>query len=170
MSDSNSMLEDLCDLAGVSPSQSEQNSPPHNNVSDSTEPLRYTQQELDWMTLPDILRQYTDRINTNTFGREFLRIPSHKIVEMDAFSKCWKSVPSDSHNLLLNEADGGVWAFCQGCVANIPRDLQEILYFFHMLQSHITNLSHYAVPSKNVVLRFVARVCNSFQFLKFIHF
>jgi len=129
-------------------------SPPRSsaNFFDAQERDILTDQEKDWMSAPPELLQ-SHFLDLDYWGHEYLRIPEQRLVEMDAVSKCWKTLPPDSPSLLLNETDGGVWAFCQGCVANIPRELQEILYFFHMLQCHINNMYHYAVPSKNVTLR-----------------
>jgi len=121
---------------------------------DASEPVRMSVQELDWATMPEDMRSRTDYISVEQWGEEYLRVPLNRLSEMDAAAKCWKSIPADSPSLLVKETDGGVWAFCQGCVANIPKGLQEFLYFFHMLQCHIVNLNHYAVPSKNVVLRY----------------
>jgi hypothetical protein len=54
---------------------------------------------------------------------------------MDAYGKCWKPIEHDSDSLMVSETDGGSWVFCQGCVAEIPHDIQQMLYFFHMLQT-----------------------------------
>lgn len=144
------IMEDLAvDSQLGSQSMPSQNIPIH----DSCEPAHLTDQEKDWQTIPEDMRNKVDSISLDRWGHEYLRVPAKYFLEMDGVSKCWKSIPNDSPSLLLNEMDGGVWAFCQGCVANIPKDLQEILYFFHMLQCHISNLNHYVVPTKNTVLR-----------------
>ena len=66
---------------------------------------------------------------------DLLRIPSHLLSTMDAYGKCWKPIEHDSDSLMVSETDGGSWVFCQGCVAEIPHDIQQMLYFFHMLQT-----------------------------------
>lgn len=72
---------------------------------------------------------------------------------MDAVSKCWKSIPIDSPVLLTNETDGGSWAFCEPCVAQIPKNIQSFIYFFHKLAASVEDLKFYAVPTRSIALR-----------------
>lgn len=147
-------ISEVEEMVSAMPDFSDEEHSPSANLFDIHEREILTDQEKDWFTAPnDLLDDHS--INLDSWGSEYLRIPEQRLVEMDAYSKCWKTTEPSSPSLLLNETDGGVWAFCQGCVANIPRELQEIMYFFHMLQCHINNMYHYVVPSKNVTLRWV---------------
>ena len=109
--------------------------------------------EKDWATIADDLRRPRTWIDTNVFGAEFMQIPDDLIFTMDAVSKCWKTIPSDSMSLLTDETDGGSWAFCEPCVAQLPKMLQTFIYFFHILAANIDDLKFFAVPSKHVSLR-----------------
>lgn len=153
MSDDGFDLSEVEEMVSAMPDGSdEEQGFPRESLFDLSEREILTDQEKDWFTAPpDLLEDHS--INLDAWGSDYLRIPEQRLVEMDAYSKCWKTMEPSSPSLLLNETDGGVWAFCQGCVANVPRELQEILYFFHMLQCHINNMYHYVVPSKNVTLR-----------------
>lgn len=122
-------------------------------MCDPSEPTNATPQERDWATIADGLVRPRGVISTQIFGNEFMRVPEDRIFTMDAVSKCWAAVARDSPTLLVNETEGGSWAFCEACVAQIPKTLQSFLYFFHMLAADIEDLRHYAVPSRNVSLR-----------------
>jgi hypothetical protein len=122
-------------------------------MCDINEPSNESPQERDWSTISDALRRPRGVISTEIFGQEFMQMPSDRIFTMDAVSKCWATVPRDSPALLVDETEGGSWAFCEACVAQIPKTLQSFLYFFHKLSADIEDLRHYAVPSQNVSLR-----------------
>jgi hypothetical protein len=122
-------------------------------MCDPSEPSNATPQERDWATISESLLRPRGVISTQVFGEEFMRVPEDRIFTMDAVSKCWAAVARDSQTLLVDETEGGSWAFCEACVAQIPKTLQSFLYFFHMLSADIEDLRHYAVPSRNVSLR-----------------
>ena len=82
-----------------------------------------------------------------------MQIPADRLITMDAVSKCWKSVARDSPTLLTDETEGGSWAFCEPCVAQLPKMLQTFIYFFHVLAASVDDLKFYAVPSKHASLR-----------------
>jgi hypothetical protein len=123
------------------------------DLCSAEEPVQRSMGERDWQTIPDVLRCPRAAISTDVFGHDFMRLPEDKVHTMDAVSKCWKTVGVDSPSLLSDETEGGSWVFCEACVAQIPKNLQEILYFFHMLQGSVQDLKYYAVPTRNVVLR-----------------
>ena len=122
-------------------------------LCDEEEPEQRSMRERDWQTIPDALRSPRGIISTAVFGEDFMRLPDNKVYTMDAVSKCWKTIPLGSPSLLSDETEGGSWVFCEACVAQIPKTLQEILYFFHMLLGSVSDLKYYAVPSRNVVLK-----------------
>lgn len=122
-------------------------------MCDPSEPMNLSPQEQDWATIAEALRRPRGLISTQVFGSEFMRIPDDRIFTMDAVSKCWATVARDSPTLLVDETEGGSWAFCEPCVAQIPKTLQSFLFFFHVLASDIEDLRYFAVPSKNVSLR-----------------
>jgi len=122
-------------------------------MCDPSEPQNLTPQEKDWATISDSLRFPRGGIEVKIFGSEYMKMPDTRVFTMDAVSKCWATVPRDSPTLLLEEIDGGSWAFCESCVAQIPKTLQSFLFFFHMLAADIEDLRHFAVPSRNVSLR-----------------
>lgn len=123
------------------------------DLCDGEEPEFHSMRERDWETIPLSLRRPRGPISTEVFGSEFMQLPENKTHTMDAVSKCWKTIPMGSPALLSDETEGGSWVFCEACVAQIPKNLQEILYFFHMLLGSVNDLKYYAVPSRNVVLR-----------------
>ena len=122
-------------------------------MCDPNEPTNLSPQESDWATISETLRRPRGLISTHTFGGEFMQIPDDRIFTMDAVSKCWSTVAKDSPTLLVDETEGGSWAFCEPCVAQIPKTLQSFLFFFHVLASDIEDLRFFAVPSRNVSLR-----------------
>lgn len=122
-------------------------------MCDASEPLNATPQERDWATIAESLRRPRGVVSTQFFGEEFMQLPKDRVFTMDAVSKCWATLERDSPALLVNETDGGSWAFCEECVAQIPKTLQSFLYFFHSLATDVEDLRHYAVPSRNVTLR-----------------
>lgn len=122
-------------------------------MCDAAEPSNESPQEKDWATVADSLRRPRGTISTKVFGEEFMQVPPDRILTMDAVSKCWAMVARDSPALLVDETEGGSWAFCEPCVAQIPKNLQSFLYFFHKLAADVEDLKHFAVPSQNVSLR-----------------
>ena len=122
-------------------------------MCDPSEPQNLTPQEKDWATISDSLRFPRGGVETKFFGSEYMKMPETRVFTMDAVSKCWATVQRDSPTLLVEEIDGGSWAFCESCVAQIPKTLQSFLFFFHMLAADIEDLRHFAVPSRNVSLR-----------------
>lgn len=122
-------------------------------MCDLYEPSNLSVQESDWATIPESLSRPRGVISTDVFGVDFMRLPEDRLYTMDAVSKCWATLDRDSSALLVDEIDGGSWAFCEECVAQIPKTLQSFLYFFHVLASDIEDLRFYAVPSRNVSLR-----------------
>jgi hypothetical protein len=77
-------------------------------------------------------------------------IPSKYLQTMDAVSKCWKTVPPESDSLLIQEPDGITWAIAKECMEQIPMEIQNALYFFHSLLSHVRDFNRYAIPTNNV--------------------
>ena len=88
-------------------------------LCDEDEPTYLTPRQKDWKTIPKELRQPRNFISTSTFGDDLMRIPENKMFTMDAVSKCWEVIPPDSTTLLYDETDGGTWAFCEQCVAQV---------------------------------------------------
>ena len=123
------------------------------DLCDDDEPENRNSREKDWATAPECIRHPRSFVSVDIFGAEFMKIPDDRVFTMDGVSKCWKTVPISSESLLSNETEGGSWCFCEPCVAQIPRNIQNFIYFFHVLQSSIEDLKFYAVPSKNVTLR-----------------
>ena len=122
-------------------------------MCDLREPRNMTAREKDWASIAECLRRPRGFISTEVFGSEFMQIPAERIFMMDAVSKCWKTIPSNSPSLLTDETEGGSWAFCEPCVAQLPKTLQSFIFFFHVLSGNIEDLKHFAVPSKHVSLR-----------------
>lgn len=122
-------------------------------MCNANEPLNLTSQEKDWATMAECLRRPRAFISTVSFGGDLMKIPDNRIYTMDAVSKCWKTVARDSPVLLADETEGGSWAFCESCVAQLPKNIQSFIYFFHKLAAGIENLKHFAVPTRNVALR-----------------
>lgn len=109
--------------------------------------------ECDWETIADQLRTTGSLdCHTEVFGGDLMKIPVNLINTMDGASKSWRTMDPKSDALLSDETEGGSWAFCEKCVAQIPKHLQEILYFFHRLKSEILDYRGYAVPGRNIVL------------------
>ena len=122
-------------------------------MCNSQEPLNLTPQQKDWATMAECLRRPRAFISTQNFGPEFMNLPEDRILTMDGVSKCWKSVAKDSPALLANETDGGSWAFCEPCVAQLPKNIQSFIFFFHKLSASIEDLKHFAVPTRTIALR-----------------
>ena len=123
------------------------------DLCEDEEPSYLSPSEKDWATADKSLRAPKHGLSTEVYGMEFMRIPDDRVFTMDAVSKCWKTIQSGADSLLANETEGGSWFFCEACVAQIPKNLQSCLYFFHMLRGSIDDYKYYAVPSKNVLLR-----------------
>ena len=107
--------------------------------------------EEDWRTIAEILRK--PRLmdcHTQIFGEEFMRMPADTIHTMNGVSKCWRTVAPGCDSLLTDETEGGSWAFCEQCVAQIPKHIQEILYFFHRLKTQLTDYRGFAMKSSTV--------------------
>lgn len=122
-------------------------------MCNAVEPSNATPQERDWATIAQTLLRPRGVVSTQFFGEEFMRLPRDRVFTMDAVSKCWSTLERESPSLLVNETDGGSWAFCEECVAQIPKTLQSFLYFFHVLAAEVEDLRHFAVPSRCVKLR-----------------
>jgi len=123
------------------------------DLCDEEEPENRNPREKDWATAPECIRRPRSFVSTENFGAEFMKIPDDRIFTMDGVSKCWKTIPNSSESLLSNETEGGSWVFCEPCVAQIPKNIQSFIYFFHALECSIDDLKFYAVPSRNVTLR-----------------
>lgn len=122
-------------------------------MCDPEEPANLTSQQKDWATIAESLRRPRAFISTDIFGGEFMCLPEDRIFTMDAVSKCWKSVARDSSTLLTNDTEGGSWAFCEPCVAQIPKNIQSFIYFFHKLAASVDDLKFYAVPTRTIAVR-----------------
>jgi len=88
-------------------------------MCEEDEPNYLTPRQKDWKTIPKELREPRNFISTDVFGEDLMRIPENKVFTMDAVSKCWEVIPGDSPTLLYDETDGGTWAFCEQCVAQV---------------------------------------------------
>ena len=91
-------------------------------------------------------------MHLNIQGERVMQMPESAIGTMDSVSKCWRTIEPNSPSLLTNESEGGSWAFCEECVAQIPKNLQEFLFFFHKLKTNLNDLRGFVVPSGSVTL------------------
>lgn len=99
-----------------------------------------------------------DKLATALFPKEYykaenLYIPPESINIMDARSKVWVTKDTNSDELLMQDSDGPTWAICQECVAQIPREIQNALYFFHSLSCHVRDGAQYMIPTDNIELK-----------------
>ena len=88
-------------------------------MCEEDEPTYLMPRQTDWKTIPEELRRPRNYITTDFLGEDFMRIPENKIFTMDAVSKCWEVIHPESPTLLYDETDGGTWAFCEQCVAQV---------------------------------------------------
>jgi len=125
---------EIPDESPESPPRGRARPAPQDLLCDPEEPEVPSARQKDWMTA-DTLKHPNQCMPTDRFHPELLTLPDHLQGTMDAYGKCWAPVTDDS--LMVSETDGASWVFCQGCVAEIPYDIQQMLYFFHILQTSL---------------------------------